>query len=356
MLSEIGSNFWEYSLDNNINNVHFFWLDQQYKKQYYKSGRNAIKALCKNINDKYKKVMLPIYTCETCIQPFIDEGWEICFYCLNKDLTVNIGDFMYLYNIERPAVIFVHSYFGMNTIQNEDFLLHCKEQGAIIVEDMTQSLFSNHKIKCADYYVASFRKFMAIPDGGVLLSKHHIIECKCKKADERIEDIAITAFNMKKEYFNNPSIQKKELFRKKYNELNEFISDNNELQEIGKISKKIILSCDKKEIVFRRRKNYEYLSQELNSVFFLKPVLDIYSDKDCPLYFPVYIEKREMLQAYLSENNIYCPIIWKKPKQININDDVTNYMYSHMLCIPIDQRYDISDMKRLVSVLYKYSC
>lgn len=354
MLTEIGSNFWNYSLQRMDEQKIFFWQSEVYNKQYFKSGRNAIKALCKNLNIYKKTVVLPIYTCETCIQPFIDEGWEISYYYLNEDLTINEERFIETYSTKKPSVIFLHSFFGFDTIKNEEFLCKIKEDGTIIVEDMTQSLFSNHYLRCADYYVTSLRKFLAIPEGGVLISPNMFRDYSICNADVNIEKIALNAFDLKKEYFVNPSIEKKEIFRQKYNELNLLIAQNDKLQQMGSISRKIIFTCNSENIIKTRRKNYELLSDAIENIQYVKKVIDDDMDGVCPLYFPIYVENREKLQTYLSKNNVYCPIIWKKATQIDTQDEVTEYMYSHMLCIPIDQRYGQLEMNRIVDLLSDY--
>ena len=354
MLAEIGSNFWDYSINNDVVNNKFFWLSSEYNKVYLKSGRNAIKALCKELCDTRKKVLLPIYTCETCIQPFVDEGWDIDYYFLNDNLTINEKSLEKICNEIKPDVIFVHSFFGFNTIRDESTLLYYKKQGTVIVEDMTQSLFSNHHLECADYFVTSFRKFLAIPDGGALISKRPLKQLLLQNADERIEEIAIRAFDMKKDYFEYQTEEKKMAFRAKYQELNELICNNENLEKIGKISEKIIFTCDIKSIKDIRVKNYKMLSSAIDGFIYLKKVIDVDINDSCPLYFPVYVNEREKLQLYLSKNSVYCPIIWKRASQIDREDSVSRYMYSHMLCFPIDQRYGEDEMKKIIKLLEEY--
>ena len=63
---------------------------------------------------------------------------------------------------------------------------------------------------------------------------------------------------------------------------------------------------------------------------------------------------REDLQKYLAQNDIYCPIIWKKSHNIEKCSLETQKIYDHILCFPIDQRYDYDDMQRIVSVLREW--
>ena len=47
-----------------------------------------------------------------------------------------------------------------------------RKKGLIFIEDMTQSLGLLPKVRGADYYVGSLRKWFAIPDGGFLIGEN----------------------------------------------------------------------------------------------------------------------------------------------------------------------------------------
>ena len=96
------------------------------------------------------------------------------------------------------------------------------------------------------------------------------------------------------------------------------------------------------------------LSSAIESFIYLKKVIDVDINDSCPLYFPVYVNEREKIQSYLSKSSVYCPIIWKKASQIDREDSVSGYMYSHMLCFPIDQRYGEDEMKKIIKLLEEY--
>ena len=152
MKSEVGSNFWEYELKAKEKNHCLWWKSPDYCVEYFKSGRNAIKALCRKLNVSKKSALLPIYTCTTVIDPFLEEGWEIGFYRLNTDLTLNYESLFQKYENNEPSVILFHSYFGLDTLKNDfDIIRQLQDRGALIVEDITQALLSHHHIPIADY-------------------------------------------------------------------------------------------------------------------------------------------------------------------------------------------------------------
>lgn len=358
MVTEIGSNFSKYNLNAPIREEKLWWEDDKYNKVFFKSGRNALKAIARKLKDEGHKpsVLLPIYTCETVITPFLDEGWEVDYYNINADLSVNFLSVIDKITKNAPSAILFHSYFGLDTLSGDiEEIKKLHDGGIIIIEDMTQSLFSQHCIEFADYYVTSLRKFLAIPDGGCVLSKGALSFSGIAAYDERIAPKAIEAFDLKNEYFIAPTAEKKQLFRESYGELNGFISDNSEIRDISPESRQMLLTSDINEIKNKRRENYAFLLDRIKKYSFISPAAGVDLCDGVPLYLPIYVDgDRAALQKHLAENDIFCPVIWPKPSQIELTDEASAYMYAKMLCFPIDQRYGLDDMARILSVLDEY--
>ena len=360
MLSEIGSTFWSFSLDSPQRRIKLWWETDDYYRIYFKSGRNAIKAICRALKINNAKVLLPIYTCETVIQPFLEEGWKVDFYRINKDLTVDDDFLKRKVESFKPSVVLFHGYFGFDTLTSSLPLIKClRDSGIVIIEDITQSLFSKHYIEFADYYIGSLRKFLAIPDGGVLISKTKLSISNVMPADKETFAVAQKAFEEKNEYMGSeikdPKLKDK--FREHYRELNCLIAKNDALREISCESKIIWDSCDIEQICVKRSENYEFLNKFLKDISGVDKIISNSMKAIAPLYMPVYVKNNRLaLQEYLAANCVYCPVIWPMPNQIQNMDNETKYMYEHMLCLPIDQRYGCEEMKKIISLLRMYDC
>lgn len=352
MKREIGSNFWEYDLNAFSKKSVFWWNDEKYNVSYFKSGRNAIKALCRLLELSNKTILLPSYTCSTVIDPFCEEGCVVDFYKVNLDLSIDQNFLLNAASQRKPKAILFHSYFGADTYRKELGLIEeLKEQNIIIIEDLTQSLLSAHKIDCADYYVSSMRKFFAIPDGGFIATRHELPEINKENVNLNISEIALNAFDLKKEYIFNGSLETKRLFRQKYEILNSLISENNLIEDISPVSMNIFYNTDFSSIRKIRRMNYQHLDNKFKNFNKIKKFLYFENENEIPLYYPVYIEgKRKEYQNYMAKNNVYCPIIWPKNSIIKDTDKDINYMYDNMLCIPIDQRYDEEEMNYICNI------
>lgn len=357
MLNEIGSNFWQYSFELPKREKRLWWESLDYNRIFFKSGRNAIKALARLLKDGGTRVLLPAYTCETVILPFVDEGFEIAYYGIKSDMSINIDSLLCLTKSFQPNAILFHSYFGFDTLSTDkSFIEKLHSCGVTIIEDITQAVFSNHHIECADYYVSSLRKFLAIPDGGVLFSKKKLDITDIFSSDKALARIAFEAFDQKEKYIMvSQSEELKVRFRDRYVKLNQMIADNEFLRSISPESLQIFETCDVDDICGKRCKNYRRLRSVICESNGVKSVIPEQLNVMSPLYFPIYVEgNRKQLQEYLAKNKVYCPVIWPRPSQVSCESEEIDYMYSHMLCIPIDQRYGKDELDKIALLLRKY--
>jgi len=72
------------------------------------------------------------------------------------------------------------------------------------------------------------------------------------------------------------------------------------------------------------------------------------------LYFPVLVDDRAAFQKYLVSNAIYAPVVWPKDDNQPMQCEGAENAYQHLLCVPIDQRYDADDMNRIIEVINSY--
>ena len=85
----------------------------------------------------------------------------------------------------------------------------------------------------------------------------------------------------------------------------------------------------------------------------LSIIFSVLPDDVTPLYFPILVDNRVQWQDLLADNDIYAPVVWPKADHCPDIDDNSQMIYDKILCIPIDQRYGIDDMDRIVKVINK---
>ncbi len=358
MFSEIGSSFWMNP------NIDYFSMSDADPKSFgivgndfawLSTGRSAIALALQHIQSQksnLKKVaLLPSYTCESVIEPFLKNGFSIEFLSINRDLSFNYSEIEEKINLLEPSVFLFHPYFGFDTAQGISKVTDIyKKKGVFVIEDRTQCLYSDFPISDADYFVGSIRKWCEAPDGGFVVFKDGKIENKPTQADTQSEKIRLSASYAKYEYLINNKGDK-QAFLQQYALAEELLEKQSQVYCMAATSRAVQCNLDVDRLKSRRRKNYSVLLQGLKSVSAVKPLFDYLPDEVVPLYMPVLAEDRTAVQLHLRENLIYAPVIWPKAEGILHLSEDTQYLYDHMLCIPVDQRYSEDDMKRIISCL-----
>ena len=114
---------------------------------------------------------------------------------------------------------------------------------------------------------------------------------------------------------------------------------------MSKLTETLIAVIDYEYIKQKRRKNYLYLYEQLLSINTLNPVL---SNQDIPMVYPFLpMSKGEQLKKKLIDNCIYVATYWNGQKDTEFGKELEK----NLLALPIDQRYDLDDMKKIIEVL-----
>lgn len=358
MFNEIGSNFFEKEKERSIGKN---FIDKN-DLVYLDSGRNAIRLVLKNLKLENKIALLPAYTCHTVIEPFITKGYKVFFYDVNKNFNIDERNFEELVEKVMPSVILIHAYFGKDTLRNiRQYLLKLRENGIIIIEDITQLLLKDNKDeKTADFIVGSIRKWCSIPEGGFVKNNTNIkLEINKYNQNAKLVEKKVEASEIKKEYSQTMKNELKNKYLELYKEAENLLDKNEkEIFVMSNYTKNLIERYDFEYIKRKRKENYKYLYDNLKNIGYIENGLGILEQDETPLYFPLFVKKgnREELQKYMAENNIYCPIIWPMPGEYikDINMYYCSNIYKEIICIPCDQRYDLGDMQRVVDKVKEY--
>lgn len=356
MLPEIGSNLW-YDIDKigdakNITPLIYGYEGNDHL--WLSSGRDAIKyvlrTIKKNIPNLNKVALLPPYTCHTVFNPFYDEGYTVETYVIDRNFKVTKKDIIEKVEKYNPSVVLLQRYFGFETYDNPlEIVNELKKRNIIVIEDCTQVLFSDLEVLPVDYYCASVRKFFGTPDGGFAVSNcsHSFNKNDIGESNKEYISKMVEAARLKTRYIENREGNKDD-FLKLFRQAEDELDSNNVFRQISDVALKIQSNLNKDYISERRRNNYRVLYNELKECNGIEIVLGEVKDNEAPLYMPIYVkDDRFKLQAHLRESSIYAPIVWPKPERIPSVCDVAEDFYNHIICLPIDQRYDEYDMKRM---------
>lgn len=359
MQSEIGSNFWITPEELNgdpsigINIKQFGCIGSDYT--FLSTGRSAISYVLDTIelrNPDVKKVaVLPPFTCHTVIEPFLAKGYEIKTFHVGRDLKSMAVDVLNVVETNQAGVVLFHRYFGVDSIKDIDTIIPTlRRMGIIVIEDCTQCLYSSFQKSDADYWVGSIRKWCGVPDGGFAICREGYFDNKPTQIDIDLQRAKKEASILKYEYLFEGKGEKS-VFLNKYREAEDILAAQKHYFTISDLSISIQNSQNVQLLKLKRRENFEILAKGLANHKDIDIVFSVLGGNEVPLYCPILCKDRIVVQKELVKNSIYAPIVWPKADCCPIVDEDTEYIYEHILCIPIDQRYNTDDMERVVGVI-----
>lgn len=324
-------------------------------ESYVSSCRTGIGLVLDELHANNKIALLPSFTCESVLDPFLKRGYEVHPYRIDKSLDINPNNFVEDIKKYNPSVVLIHPYFGFDTTNAiRDIIQPLRQDGIIFIEDMTQSMFSSFKPLKVNYYVGSIRKWMPIPDGAFTTAINRNTE-----EDEELVDAKLKALTEKGEWIVNEMGSKKQ-FRQDFVKAERILDSRTKAFSMSSVSREIYDRTDIAKLRQQRYDNYFHLQHFLGSDASLRknlePILVMENDKVCPFHYCVYVkEGRKELQQYLADKDIYATVIWACPKEFESEIDETGrYIYEHILCFHVDQRYSEMDMERIIKELKDY--
>lgn len=311
---------------------------------YVLSGRTAIDLIIQDIlkTRKIQRVYMPGWCCDSMIAPFVAHGTQINFYDISFDGSLKCHTDI----TDDTDVFYVTNYFGYENTLPLEIVKKFKEKGSIILYDRTHSMLMEEDpyLALADYSFASIRKWMGVVAGAVVygvkdgnLKPYPHLECKEQ------------AMRMKKSFIEGDNSIDKQVFLNLYGEFGHHLVDDYQNYEMDDLSYALYKSEDLEAMRRKRRENAKYLHDHLKGVRFIGEL----TENVMPLFVPVFFETTEQRNAVrkkLIEAQIYCPIHWPK-NQLITSEMQVNRVFDTELSLICDQRYDITDMQRIIETI-----
>lgn len=324
-----------------------FWLEEPVPQPvadrdgvYIISGRTAIDVILQDVmrTRKVRSVLMPAWCCDSMIAPFAHRNIRVDFYDIcHTDFTDNTD------------IFYVTNYFGYENTISIDIVKQFKEKGAVILYDRTHSFIMDDDpyLALADYSFASIRKWMGVIGGAMVVGVKEMALKPCPYLEPKE-----TAMRMKQAYMAGDDTVDKQDFLKLYGVFGHHLAEDYSNYAMDDLSYAIYKASDIEAMRTQRRANAQYLYKHLKGVRFMYDL----TDKAVPLFVPVLFESKEQrdtVRRKLTEAKIYCPVHWPKPAQI-LADFEVNRIYDTELSLICDQRYDKSDMKRIIDSINGY--
>lgn len=136
------------------------------------SGRGALYLAAQALKRANANViLLPAYHCPALVEPFIAAGYDINFYPLHKDLSIDRVALRALLSPDVTHALVVR-YFGYSG-EVDSVLQELQQAGIVTFDDCAHDMqsFLDSCKSFADAKICSLPKFIAVNDGGLLFLK-----------------------------------------------------------------------------------------------------------------------------------------------------------------------------------------
>jgi hypothetical protein len=294
---------------------------------------------------KPRKAWIPSYLCHTIIKAIDRSITTVRYYEVNYDL--DIASESWINEVEKGDIVVFIDYFGFP--YSHSIGARVRERGAIVLEDASQALLSSHVGLHSDYALFSPRKWIGVPDGGILRCPEgcRFVDVVPLEPDASWWLKAYRASVLRRLFDEGvPTREWFELFR-----------EAEETAPIGPYSmsqlSQIIISCSVDYSILARKRidNYTILLEELSDYAIFSKL----EPDTVPLGFPVRIDNRDAVRHALFDEEIYPPVHWSIDGIVPRDFKESHRLAQNIMTIPCDQRYKKEDIKRIIKLFLK-SC
>ena len=373
---ELGSEFHIDLTGTRIQRNTIYNLLDKYNTFYTDYGRTAIallyRHLCEKSDERSRKVLLPSYICKSVLDPFEKEN--IVFYDLKENFEIEetvlcgllrTGDF-------DGGILFLMHYFGV--LQNEETLqqiqLLCREHDVTVIEDVTHSLLTKERT-IGDYCIASLRKWMPVPEGGVIYSNNELPE-EWQELEHARSSYKIDAMVLKQIFLGQADGYRElenvelinEAYRRMFVEEEKKIGKHKEFFALSDLSAFLLQCEDMEEIRERRMANYRLLGELLkqNGMELYgwqqngQSTRKIQEGRVVPFTAILSLKNadRDRFRNYLAEHKIYCAVHWPIETEEQYQYAKVSEWAENLISLPIDQRYGEEHMWYLAETITEY--
>lgn len=291
------------------------------------SGRNAFEYILRA--RAYEKIYMPYYICEVMLEPLKKLNIEFEFYHIDNEL--NPASDIKLK--ENEGFLYIN-YFGL---KQETVKKLTSLYGEQLIADNAQAFFADQISEIDTFY--SPRKFFGLPDGAYLYTNALLNEIfEQDMSWQRFEHL-IGRIDLGAESFYK-------IFRQ-----NDESLINQPIKKMSKLTQKLLSSIDYKLIAKKRKNNFNILHQSLQKTneLIIRPL-----NNAVPMVYPYLIKNGAELRRKLIANKIYIASYWANVQDWTKKNSFEYNLVENLLALPVDQRYDIDEMKKIINMISNY--
>ncbi len=287
-----------------------------------------------------KSVWLPSYLCGVVLDAF--RTARIQFYPVDRHLRVSSDG--WLRGVAPNDMVVFIDYFGF--CHWSEWGAAARLRGAWVVEDACQAMLNPHWCEHSHYIVFSARKFVGVPDGGVLVASD-----ESRLPQEELPPppaawwIEAFAASEQRAEFDKHGGDRCWFQRFQRVDASAPITPAR-MSELSALLLAHVIDYD--AITRRRRENYLRFASVLPE-FALYPELpaDV-----VPLGFPIRVPERDKVLQVLYDSLVFPPVHWPLEGFVPKEFTDSHGLSREIMTLPCDQRVSPHDVSRVVTLLH----
>ncbi|MBR2674899.1 MAG: hypothetical protein IKE52_05535 [Mogibacterium sp.] len=278
----------------------------------------------------HNRVFLPLFICDTVNETAEAAGYRLVSYRMDENLRPVWGE---KGAPEEDDIFYLVNYNGLLT---EADIVRYRETFNTVIVDNAQAFFSEPIAGVHTIY--SLRKFIGVTDGAYVASdiEGTTDSLPMDKSTERAKYLVGRLEGFANDYYAESKSA-------------EVGYSGETPKQMSRFTQMILKGTDYEYIKNKRRENYAALNALLKSD---NPFTK--ATPECPYLYPYYHEDGMSLRKYLVENKIYVPTLWDFLLDEKYEGTLEYEWASNITWLPIDQRYDESDMQSIADVVRNY--
>lgn len=287
-------------------------------------GRNALVYLLRARN--IKRLWIPKFICDSVTGVCDREGVPYTLYGIGMDFRpsedIQLGEGEWLY--------FVNYYSQFDNDQIAEYVNTYK----CVIVDNAQSYFQPPIPHVDTLYTC--RKYFGVADGAFLYTD--------AKLDETLpQDESFERMRFLLGRFERSASE----FYGEYIANNKYFATE-PIKQMSKLTHNLLHGIDYDRVKTIRKKNYQYLHSALDGIDGLKIGKSMGT-----FMYPLFLKNGMEIRKRLQQQKIYIPTLWPSVFEWCGEDEAEYQMAKNILPLPIDQRYEISDLNNFVRELTK---
>lgn len=290
------------------------------------TGRGGIRFMLQHLG--LKRCYIPFYACDSVLSPFRAEGIEVVFYEIDeqlepKELPLLAEDDYFLYinffGIKEQTVVRLEAHYGDKLLIDNVHLFFAKG-------------YPNN------WSFTSARKYFGIPDGAYVYPPQ---QTQVNLPTDRYKPTQIN-------HLVNRLIGDRELAYRQNLTHEENLQP--EVQVMSTFSEKMLNAIDYESVQAIRQENFQWLHQQLSP--YNQLIIDVPPKTTCFRY--PFLPKKMIPKGPFYKQQLFIPSFWSDVFKRPIDGFEWEKRLSQQLFpLPIDHRYRIDDLKRLVAFMLK---